>query len=121
MNRRDLLVAVIGATVVAPITANADCRDDNGMMNPDFDDFRCIELDIQSFRGIGGQGKLVETARAVFGFGAYESLMKHQREKKQYHFEMYGKQYRIVVTRLDIDVNRHIGCVVCEVHGKIYS
>ena len=120
MNRRQLLFG-IAATTVASTSSLADCRDENGMMNPDFDDFRCLELNVQSFHRYAGQGEVIETARALFGFGAYESLMKHQKEKKQYHFEMYGKAYRIRVTRLDIDVNRHIGCVVCEVHGRLYS
>lgn len=117
MNRRELL----GCMLAIPAIATADCRDDNDMIMPDENDASCIELTIQSFRSLGGQGRVVETARAVFGFGAYETLLDHQRNKKQYHFEKYDKQYRIVVTRLDVAVNRYIGCVVCEVHGKIYS
>lgn len=119
MNRRELLAC--GLAVITPVITRADCRDENGMISPDQDDASCLELSINTFHSIGGQGRVVTTGRALFGFGAYESLLKHQKEKKQFAFEHYGMRYRIVVTRLSIDVNREIGCVVCEVDGKLYS
>jgi hypothetical protein len=117
MNRRELLCCGLAIPVVA---AADDCRDDNGMMMPDQDDSSCLGLTINSFHSIAGQGAVRKTARAYFGFGAYESLMRHQKAKEKYAFTFYGMEHRIVVTRLSVDVNREYGCVVCEVDGRLY-
>jgi hypothetical protein len=122
MNRRDVLkFASIVAIPAYGSAVLADCRDENGMIGPDGDDMTCLDLSINHFRSLGGQGKVTMLGRALFGFGAYEHLLQHQKERKNYAFEYYGMQYRIVVTRLSIDVNRELGCVVCEVNGKLYQ
>lgn len=117
MNRRELLLCGLAV----PLAVKADCRDENGMIMPDEDDASCLELTIHQKRSIGGQGRIIMTGRALFGFGAYEMLLRHQKERRKYAFKIYGNDYRIAVTRLSVEVNREIGCVVCEVDGSLYE
>jgi hypothetical protein len=113
MNRRDILK--MGMFV--PCTAFADCRDDKGMINPDWDDFECHDLMLASPVG----APIVTTGYALFGFGNYETLLEHQSEKTTHAFTFRGDEYRMKVSRLSIDVNRHLGCVVCEVQGRVFT
>ena len=63
----------------------------------------------------------VQIARALFGYNAYEELLHCQREKVKHNFLLDGRKVAIQVTRLSVDVNRRIGCVVCEVHGRLWQ
>lgn len=119
MNRRDVLKCA--AIVAIPSTALPDCRDENGMINPDWEDFECHDLVLNSVVMRDTREVQMTTGRALFGFGNYEDLHKKKDAKSWHAFEFHGMRYKIKVTRLSIDVNRDLGCVVCEVHGRIYS
>lgn len=111
MNRRQLLLCGLAI----PAVSVADCRDERGMIMPDESD-RFLEITLRH-----NIDKTKTVARALFGFGAYEDLLKHQKEKTKHNFLLDGRKVRIQVTRLSVDVNRRIGCVVCEVHGRLWQ
>lgn len=114
MNRRELLISI----AAIPAVASADCRDENGMIGPG-ESSECLDLTIR--RAVVSATSEKVTARALFGFGAYEDLFRKHKKKESYLF-MFGEYaHRIRVTRLSVDVDRAIGCVVCEVQGQIWS
>jgi hypothetical protein len=115
MNRRELLLCGLAI----PAASVADCRDDNGMINPDGDSSECVELEIR--RAIISAASSKMTARAEFHFGAYEDLMRHQKEKRTYPFMFKGQAWRLRVTRVSVDVNRTHGCVLATVQGSLYE
>lgn len=117
MNRRELLCSIVGVTLCS-LEATADCRDDKGMIGPG-ESKELLEITLR--RAIVTSDREKVTARALFGFGAYEDLLKHSKEKTRHSFLLDGRKAAIQVTRLDVDVNRRIGCVVCEVHGRLYA
>ena len=115
MNRRGFM----GMMVAAPLVASADCRDDRGMIGPDWEDSECHDLMLAS--PVTSHHPIVTTGYALFGFGNYETLMARKRDGFSHTFTFRGDEYRMKVTRLSIDVNRHLGCVVCEVQGRIFA
>ena len=116
MNRRDILK--LGMCVPILGTARADCRDERRIPQPD-ESAVCVALDTKT--GYDWKtGEVVQrVARAVFHFGAYEDLLRYNKSKKFYPFEFEGKEYKVRVTSLSVDVDRNIGCVVCIVQGRI--
>lgn len=113
MNRRQFLGSVAGVTCTS--VTYADCRDKNRMIQPD-ESKDCHDLVI---RGLTHSDRQV--GRALFGFGAYEELLEYHRHKKVFPFAYKGGNYGIRVASLSVDVNREIGCVVCEVKGALYD
>lgn len=113
MDRRKFL----GFSLAIPAASFADCRDERGMIMPE-ESKELLEITLRDPSTIT---PWVTLARAVFGFGAYEDLLAHQKAKEKYNFHIDGRKVAIQVTRLDVDVNRRIGCVVCEVHGRLYQ
>lgn len=93
----------------------ADCRDERNMIQPD-ESKECHDLVI---RGLDYGNRSV--GRALFGFGAYEELLEYHKKKLVYPFAYKGGNYGIRVASLSVDVNREIGCVVCEVKGALYE
>lgn len=113
MNRRDILK--LGMLIPVLGTARADCRDENRMIQPD-ESKECHDLVI---RGLDYSDRQV--GRALFGFGAYEELLEYHKKKRVYPFLYHNRKYGIRVAHLSVDVNREIGCVVCEVRGSLYD
>lgn len=116
MNRRQLLGLIAGV----PFAAVADCRDERRIPQPD-ESAVCILLDTKTGYDWKTGEAVTRVARAVFHFGAYEELLRYNKSKKTYTFEFDGKVHGMKVTSLSVDVDRNIGCVVCVVHGRIWS
>jgi hypothetical protein len=115
MNRRDILKLGMCVPVLGTSVTYADCRDERRIPQPE-ESAVCLDLRI---RGAVTSDRKV--GRAVFGFGAYEKLLEHHKRKRVYPFVYQGGSYSIRVARLSVDVNREIGCVICEVQGTLYG
>jgi hypothetical protein len=76
----------------------------------------CVNLTIRN--AVTSDNK---TARAVFHFGAYEDLLAHQSAKKTYTFMFENRAHRIRVTHLSVEPMAELGCVVCDVRGRVWS
>ena len=116
MNRRQFLGSVAG--VACTSVTYADCRDEKRIPQPS-ESAVCVALDTKTGYRLEDNRPVWRVARAVFHFGAYEDLLRYNKSRKFYPFEFEGKEYKVRVTRLDVDVDRNIGCVVCIVHGRI--
>lgn len=115
MNRRQFLG--LSAGVIAAPVVGADCRDERRIPQPhDLAVEKCLALDVRT--DVHGEQSV---ARALFTFGLYEELLRYKASKKTYTFEFDGKVHGMRVTSVSVDVDRGIGCVVCEVHGRIWS
>lgn len=111
ISRRQFLGCSVG--VLAGGIAAADCRDERRIPQPhELAVEECLELYVRS--DIFNEKSV---ARATFTFGLYEELLRYNNDRKWFRFEFAGLKHRIKVTRVGVDVNRQIGCVVVEVDG----
>ena len=95
----------------------ADCRDERRIPQPhELAVEKCLELYVRT--DVSGERSV---ARAVFTFGLYEELLRYNKSKKTYTFDFDGKVHGMKVTSVSVDVDTRIGCVVCVVHGQIWS
>lgn len=111
MNRRQFLGCSVG--VLAGGIAAADCRDERRIPQPH-------ELAVEKCVGLNVRTDIFNeksVARAMFTFGLYEELLRYNYDQRWFKFEFAGLEHRIKVTRVSVDVNRQIGCVIVEVDG----
>jgi len=116
MNRREVLIGTAALCAAVPVAA--DCRDDKGMPGPE-ESSDLLMIDVRR-PVVQDERRVKEVARALFGFGAYEDLLKHHKEKTRHNFRIYGEKAAMQVTSLDVDFNPVIGCIVCVVRGRLY-
>ena len=116
MNRRDVLKLALGVAGLSTSLTYADCRDERKMIMPAYDR-KCHAL---SWARHDFEDRELYIANAKFGYDAYEDLLKHQKQNRTYPFEFQGTKHKIRVTRVSVDVDREIGCVVIEVEGRLY-